>query len=348
MPEKNTKSLHKRLQLQVLSTTNICDEWCRVWRIYDRLLPTAFLLGILLFLLYFVTLAPPLNFPGASLVKVEKGETITSVAQTLKAKHLIRSTALFILIAKLYGSHGRIVDGEYFFPSAENVLEVGRRLAHGDFELVPIKVTIPEGSTTYQIANILTKKIPDFDKQGFLEASQSKEGYLFPDTYFFVPGEEPILIVTTFENNFKKKLDDASTTAQLQKSGKTLRDVITMASLLEKEANDTESRRIIAGILWHRIRIGMALQVDAVFPYIIGKNSFNLTKADLKIDSPYNTYTNKGLPPGAIANPGLDSILATLNPIPTNYLFYLSDLHGTFHYSKTYPEQLANQRLYLK
>jgi UPF0755 protein len=91
----------------------------------------------------------------------------------------------------------------------------------------------------------------------------------------------------------------------------------------------------------------MPLQVDAVFPYIIGKNSLQLTHADLKVDSPYNTYVNKGLPPGPITNPGLDSILAAVNPTKSNYLFYLSDLHGNFHYSVTYAQQLANQRKYL-
>ena len=114
-----------------------------------------------------------------------------------------------------------------------------------------------------------------------------------------------------------------------------------------EEAPDTKDRRIIAGILWKRITIGMPLQVDAVFPYIININSLQLTKSELQTNSPYNTYTNKGLPPGPIASPGLDAILAAVNPTKTNYLYYLSDLKGNMHYCPTYACQLANQRKYL-
>jgi UPF0755 protein len=228
------------------------------------------------------------------------------------------------------------------------VLTVARRLAHGDFELIPVKVTIPEGSNTFQIADILAKKIPDFDKQAFLEDSQSKEGYLFPDTYFFLPGEDSLAIISTLESNFQKQISDPSVEQQITAYGKPLSDVVTMASLLEKEASDTKSRRIIAGILWHRISLGMPLQVDAVFPYILGKSSLQLSHADLKTNSPYNTYVNKGLPPGPITNPGMDSILAAVNPTKTDYLYYLSDNQGNFHYSVTYAGQLANQKKYLK
>ena len=120
-----------------------------------------------------------------------------------------------------------------------------------------------------------------------------------------------------------------------------------MASLLEKEARTTESRRIIAGILWKRLEIGMLLQVDAVFGYIINKGSLQLTLEDLSIDSPYNTYRYKGLPIGPIANPGLDSLQAATMPILTDYLFYLSDKEGTMHYSETFEEHKRKKRLYL-
>ena len=120
-----------------------------------------------------------------------------------------------------------------------------------------------------------------------------------------------------------------------------------MASLLEEEAATLEDRQIIAGILWRRMAAGMPLQVDAVFPYIIGKNSFELTTNDLKTDSPYNTYTNRGLPPGPITNPGLDSILAAVTPQKTSYVYYLSDHDGNFHYSTTYEQHLQAKAKYL-
>lgn len=265
----------------------------------------------------------------------------------LKDKHIIHSTYMFEVVARMYGAKTQVVAGEYFFPSAQNVLTVARRLAHGDYELIPVKVTIPEGVNSFQMANILAQKIPDFDKQAFLEDSQSKEGYLFPDTYFFLPGQDPLVIISTLESNFQRHITDPAAEQQITMFGKPLADIVTMASLLEKEANDSVSRRMIAGILWHRIAIGMPLQVDAVFPYILGKNTFQLSRADLRTDSPYNTYINKGLPPGPITNPGLDSILAAANPTKSNYLFYLSDMHGNFHYSVNYKEQLSNQKKYL-
>jgi UPF0755 protein len=121
-----------------------------------------------------------------------------------------------------------------------------------------------------------------------------------------------------------------------------------MASILEAEARTTETRKIISGILWKRMEIGMPLQVDAPFQYIIGKNTFQLTTNDLKFDSPYNTYKYKGLPPGPIGNPGLDAISATVNPIKTNYLYYLSDVRGNMHYAKTFAEHVINKEKYLK
>ncbi len=314
---------------------------------YDRLLPTAFLLGVLVFLLYFVVAAPPFDFPSATLVKVSKNETLDEVAINLKKKHIIRSPFIFKLVARVYGSKEAAVKGEYFFPGPQTVFTIGRRLAHGDFELVPVRVTLPEGSSVAEMAKILTQKIADFDTETFLKIAQEKEGYLFPDTYFFLPGQEPESVFEVLRNNFDNHIAEVKVQEALLKFNKPLNEIVIMASLLEKEASDFEDKRIIAGILWKRISIHMPLQVDAVFPYIIGKNSFDLTRADLKTDSPYNTYTHKGLPIGPITNPGIESILAALTPVKTNYLYYLSDLDSKFHFSTTYKQQLANQKKYL-
>lgn len=346
--ETDTPPIHKRATVHIMQTANVCDEWCRSWRIYDRILPTAFLFGVLCFLIFHVTIAPPINFPGPTLINISKNETLDSVAQNLKDKHLIRSTTFFIQLAKIFGANSTIVPGEYFFPSSQSIISVARRLAHGNFELVPVKVTLPEGVSTFQMAEILAKKIPDFDKVAFLKAAQTKEGYLFPDTYFFVPGNDPLIVISTMESNFKRKIREPSVASAIASFGKPISEIVTMASLLEKEANDLKSKKVIAGILWRRLEVRMPLQVDAVFPYIIGKNSLQLTRTDLKVNSPYNTYIHKGLPPGPITNPGIDSILAAVTPVPTTYVFYLSDLNGDFHYSATYTEHLAKQKHYLK
>jgi UPF0755 protein len=314
---------------------------------YDRILPAAFLGGVLVFLVYLVTLAAPLSFPEGSLVKIPRGMTVNQAAQLLKEKNIIHSALLFEAVVRIEGGEGQIIAGEYFFPGAENVVTVGLRLAEGDHELVPIRVTIPDGANSKEITALLKQKVPDFDSDTFLKEASPKEGMLFPDTYFFLPGEDPDLVLTALENNFNLHVAAQTVRDAISKFGKPLPEVLTMASLLEKEAPDTKDREIISGILWHRIAIGMALQVDAVFPYIIGVNSLQLTKGQLATDSPYNTYTNKGLPPGPIANPSVDSILAATQPTKTNYLYYLSDLHGTMHYCATYACQLANQRKYL-
>jgi UPF0755 protein len=239
------------------------------------------------------------------------------------------------------------MSGEYFFSEPITVLDVARRLMRGHFELIPLKITIPEGFSARQMATLLAKKIPDFDGEEFYEQAKAKEGYLFPDTYFFLPGTEPEKVIGILEENFRRQTNDPKVQEALKKSGKTLREVVIMASLLEKEAAKTEDRRMVAGILWKRISIGMPLQVDAVFPYIIGKNTFDLTRADLKVDSPYNTYKYKGLPVGPIANPGLDSMVAAMTPVKSNYIFYLTDMQSKFHFSVTYAQHLANQKKYL-
>ena len=346
MPEEK-KPLHRRVRTHITRTLGSYSEWARWWRLYDRILPTAFLFGVLCFLVYYLTIAPPIRFPGASLMKVGKDEPIDQVAQELQDRHLIQSHRIFIAVARAYGARTQVTAGEYFFPGPQSVVTIARRLARGDYELVPVKVIIPEGTNTFQMADILTAKIPDFDKASFVEVAQAKEGYLFPDSYYFLPGEDPLDVLSTMESNFKRHVSEEKAATEISQFGKPLNDIITMASLLEKEANDTQSRRVIAGILWKRLSIGMPLQVDAVFPYIIGKNSLQLTRTDLKTASPYNTYINKGLPPGPITNPGLDSILAAVEPVPSKYLYYLSDLHGQFHYSVTYAQQLANQKKYL-
>ena len=145
-------------------------------------------------------------------------------------------------------------------------------------------------------------------------------------------------------NNFNKKVEKLNLTLL---SDNELNKIVTMASLIEKEAGNNEEMPFISGILSNRLKKNMPLQVDASFIYLLGKKSSDLTKDDLKIDSPYNTYVNKGLPPGPINNPGMNAILASLNPAKTPYYFYLHDKDGIIHYAKTFEEHKINKRKYL-
>ena len=347
MPADKQKPQYTRARTHLTRVAGVCNVWCREWRMYDRILPTAFLSGVLIFLLYFVTLSAPLDFPSGTLVKIQKGKSTVDVAQDLQQRHIVRSALVLVALTKVYGGHKAVIAGEYFFPGQQSVFTIARRLASGDYELTPVRVTIPEGANAREIQALLQQKIPDFDADSFLKTAQPKEGYLFPDTYFFLPGVDPQLVVYALLENFKNKMLSPNAQQALVAFNKPLVEIITMASLLEKEAPYTKDRKIIAGILWHRIAVGMPLQVDAVFPYIIGVNSLQLTQKQLKTDSPYNTYLHKGLPPGPIANPGMDALLAAMTPTKTNYVFSLSALHGNFHYCVTYACHLANQRKYL-
>ena len=169
---------------------------------------------------------------------------------------------------------------------------------------------------------------------------------MFPDTYYIYENATAEGVVLQLRNTFKEKIK--TELLAIQALGKTMDDVITMASIVEKEATKMEDRKIIAGILWKRLEIGMPLQVDPPFYYTLGKDSLSLTTTDLRTDTPYNTYTNKGLPPTPIGNPGLGAIEATVNPTKSKYLFYLSDKSGTMHYAVDHDGHVANKVKYLR
>ena len=294
---------------------------------------------------YALVLRPPADFPTGRLVTIDDGMTLAEVAASLKSQHVIRSKIAFSMLVTLLAGEGGALSGEYFFSQPLSLFTVAKKVVRGEFGLVPVKITIPEGSTVKDIAALFSQKFDDFDPDEFTRLAKDKEGYLFPDTYFFLPNVKAPQVVAEMEENFFKRIQTIQ--KQIDEFGKPLRDVVIMASLLEKEARTLKTKRIVAGILWKRIAIGMPLQVDAVFPYINGKNTYTLTHDDLKIDSPYNTYRYKGLPAGPIANPGLDSLRAAVTPIETEYLYYLSDRKGNMYYASTFEEHKRNKRLYL-
>ncbi|MEK7129097.1 MAG: endolytic transglycosylase MltG [Patescibacteria group bacterium] len=299
----------------------------------------------LLFLFYQFFLKAPAEFPASDMVRVEKGLGLKEISAGLYEKKVIKSPVLFKIYAYLLRSDKRVVAGDYLFTEAAALPRVVWRLTQGEFNLTPVKVTIPEGATLSKIAAIFEKEIPLFDRSKFLAETKGKEGYLFPDTYLFFPNVSTGEIITDLENNFNKKMETLKD--DVTKSGHSISDIITMASILEHEARTSDDRKIIAGILWKRIQIGMALQVDAPFVYESGKGTYSLTTKDLKTDSPYNTYTRRGLPAGPIGNPGLDSILAAIYPKDSPYLYYLSDREGNVYYSATFDKHKKNKVLYI-
>lgn len=208
-----------------------------------------------------------------------------------------------------------------------------------------ITITIPEGYTAKQMGELFEKNNL-FSELEFLKVAQIEEGFLFPDTYEFFKKTTPQKVVEKMKNNFDNKISEFLPEIERQK--KSLKDIIIMASIIEKEVHNPEDRKIVSGILWKRIERGIGLQVDASLTYILGKTSAELTQDDLKLDSPYNTYKYKGLPKGPISNPGKDAILAALYPEKSPYLFYLSDNDGITRYARNFEEHKNNKQKYLQ
>ena len=296
--------------------------------------------------LYVAYIEAPASFPAQETVTVAKGSSVSEIGESLHESHVIRSPMAFMLFVKLTLNEANIQAGDYYFNTPANLFSVLQRIASGAFGLTPLRITIPEGATAQDVADIMSKKFKSFDSDTFmtLVTENKAEGYLFPDTYTFLPNVKAKEAYETMRDNFEEQI--ATIREEIDASGKPLTDIVTMASLLEREARQYKTKQMIAGILWARIKIGMPLQVDAVFPYILGKNT--ITYDDLNVDSPYNTYKNLGLPPGPIANPGLASLRAAANPIDSPFLYYLTDADGGIHYSKTFQEHKRNIAKYLQ
>jgi UPF0755 protein len=310
------------------------------WRAYAVLFGLAAALG----LLWYAFAAAPLGTPRR-LVSIEPGESVAAIAADLKDARVIESPLAFKAIVRLTGRAGHMQAGTYLF-SRENAFTVARRVAAGETGIKPIRVTFPEGYASFDMARVLAARLPGFDAGTFAALGREQwEGYLFPDTYDFIPGTTPEQAVERMVANYEAKR--ASFAADLAVSPHSEQETITMASIVEREAATPEDRRIVAGILWKRLALPMRLQVDAPFAYLHEDWSYAPTHEDLEDDSPYNTYRRDGLPPGPIGNPGIDAIEAALHPADTPYLYYLTGKDGTMHYAKTFEEHKANVARYL-
>lgn len=324
--------------------TELSEHWRR--NTNRRTILTSIFAGVLATVLYVSVIEPPNNFPLNTLVTVPEGATLSQAAESFETLGVVRSALAFKVLMVISG-HGRDIHaGDYLFREPKSLFGVARAVSLGAYGLEPIRIRVPEGATTYEMAKIFDAQLERFDKERFLELAQPMEGYLFPDTYFFLPNATDILVLTTLRQNFDARISEVQ--KEVVAFGQPLDKIVIFASLLEREATNMTDRRKIAGVLWNRLERGMLLQVDAAFIYTLGKGSFDLTIADLtNEDDAYNTYVHKGLPPGAIGSPSLDSILAAVTPIESDYLYYLADKDYVTHYSKTYEEHLRKKRIYI-
>ncbi len=304
-------------------------------------------LCILVFIFGFSIMSwAPRNFKPGTIVVVEKNSSLSSIANELAKKHVIASPLIFKVVTRILHGQKTIQAGEYLFEEPLNVWQVIIRMVRGDYGIERVKVTIPEGATVKDIAWLILKKVPNFDAPYFVKIARDYEGYLFPDTYFFYVNVTPDQVLATLQDSFKTKLQSLLLGASL--SGRKVEDIVTMASIIEKEASSTEDREVIAGILWKRLDEDMLLQVDAPINYATNDLTGYVSIKDTKIDSPYNTYKNKGLPIGPISNPGLSALKATINFTKTPYYYYLSDRKGGLHFATTFDGHQENREKYLK
>ena len=282
-------------------------------------------LSVIIFVVffYFFFLKAPGDFPINKIVNIETGIGLRTLSLQLKKENIISSRQAFEAFVIIYGGEKHIISADYLFENKEPVWEVARRIVRGERHLAPVRITIPEGFNISDIANVSVPKLVNFNKEKFLMEAKTKEGYLFPDTYFFFTSDTEREVLSSMSNNFEKKITPLL--PEIISSGKNEKDIVTMASIIQEESKGDGDREIISGILWKRISIGMPLQVDAA----------------------PETYKTKGLPQNPIGNPGMEAILAALNPQNSVYLYYLHDKNGNIHYAKNFSEHRANIKKYL-
>lgn len=276
---------------------------------------------------------------------VAPGSGIKAIANELEKEHLIKNTLVFTLLVKQLGLEKKIQAGQFRLSPALSSRQIAESLTKGTEDTW---VTIPEGKRADEVAEILKDKLSNYDPSWQAELDQH-EGYLFPDTYQIPHDADVTFIIKLLTDTFDQKYGqvDTSHTSLSQNQ------IVTLASLIEREARHPQDRPLISSVLHNRLDLGMALQIDATVQYALGYSSSqqtwwrnDLTYNELQIASPYNTYRNPGLPPGPIASPGLSSLQAAANPANTNYLYYITDKNLVNHYATTLEQHNANIRKY--
>ena len=290
---------------------------------------------------------------------IEKGQGLEEIALNLEREGFIKDDLFFKIYALLSGQSKNIKAGAYEISPSLAIPEIFKKIVEG--KTFTIEITIPEGFNLRETEERLSEKLwrsvsldflaenfkNDFDFLNSVPEKESLEGFLFPDTYFLNPEASNKEIADIFLKNFDKKLT-FELKKEIELKEKNIFEIIIMASLLEKEVRSKEDKVIVAGVLWKRLEVGMPLQVDATIAYIKNLKTTKISYEETQIDSPYNTYKYRGLPKGPIANPGLESIKAALNPKESDYWYYLSKPDGQTVFSGTLQEHNIAKAKYLR
>jgi UPF0755 protein len=307
---------------------------------------------------------PYQGFQGEQFVTVDAGDSVGAIARALATAGVVRDARSFQVAARIKGAEKRLQVGEYRFDRAATAFEVVDRIARGDVFVRPI--TFPEGRTAMEMAAIFEERgfgaAADFLRawrdpapvRALDSSARDLEGYLFPSTYRLPRTATAAALVQLMVQSFEKAFD-ADLRAAASARGLSIHEAVTLASLVEEEAQRPEERPMISAVYHNRLKIGMGLQCDATVIYALqraGRWNGNITRADLAMDSPYNTYQYRGLPPGPIANPGRASLEAAVRPAGVPYLYYVSRNDGSHAFATTLDEHNRNveefQRQYFR
>lgn len=326
--------------------------------IYPVSLTVLFLLALMINLVFFNR-----NFRNSNAdvtIRITRGDNLRSIAKVLEDSGVIYNRSIFELTGRVFGYQNRIIAGEYKFKNGLTNFDVLKEIT--DIERNrSITITIPEGMNTRQIGRLL-QRLYGLDSARFVNETfndslvsllgikaDNLEGFLFPDTYDFLfsPSENrEKLIVSRMAAEFRNKILDSVKTGPDGKELK-LKEVITVASIIEGETRYEPEKKTIAGVYYNRLKKRMKLEADPTVQYALPNGPKKvLTYNDLKIVSPYNTYLNRGLPPGPINNPGMSSIMAAIEPEKNNYLYFVAKGDGSHRFAQTYDEHKKNIRQY--
>lgn len=272
---------------------------------------------------------------------VEKGQGVRAIAKNLKDEKLIKDQIAFFLLTKQTGLDNKIQAGSFRLNPSMSAQEIAKALTVGTED---VWITIPEGQRAGEISDALEKVMPNYDPSWYKKL-EDNEGYLFPDTYLLPKEADVDTIISIMTNNFDAKYETIDTS----KTNLSKAQIVTLASLIEREARHDEDRPMVSSVIHNRLNIGMKLDIDATLQYIKGYDNYqkkwwssNITNADKTSSSSYNTYNHAGLPPAPISNPGLTSLQAAVNPASTDYLYYITDKNGVNRYAETLDQHEAN------
>lgn len=319
------------------------------------ILALLFIAGITAFRLFVFWITPAAKTGKEVVVQVPQGSSFVSASRLLYDARIIRSVKLFVMVGKVRGLSGRIQAGELGFRTDMTPGEVLDVLSRG--KAVLYKVTVPEGFTVKQIAELLEKQeLADYDRilslandPGFARSlgvpANRLEGFLFPDTYSWPKGTSEEFILKRMVEHYKKVFSDEMR-AKAMEVGMTEFEVVTLASIVERETGSPDERRLVSAVFHNRLKKRYRLQSDPTVIYGLDEFDGDLKKSHLRKDTPYNTYTRLGLPAGPIANPGAESIMAAISPANVPYLYFVARGDGTHVFSNTLVEHNAAVRKY--